>query len=109
MDFACLELENVIGFDWDDGNIYKNEEKHDVSWQEIEEIFFNEPLLILEDKKHSSIEQRCYCLGQTDDGIRLFVVFTKRDKKIRAISARRMTKKEKAVYEKAKKDTDIQE
>jgi len=105
MNYECLSFDDVDGFDWDEGNIYKNQKKHGVSWQEIEEVFFNEPLLVLADVKHSVSEQRCYCLGQTDSGKKLFVAFTKRKNKIRAISARGMTKKEKAIYEKAKKDT----
>ncbi|WP_456480441.1 BrnT family toxin [Nautilia sp.] len=100
MKFDCLVLDDVVGFEWDDGNIYKNEKKHGVKWQEIEVVFFNEPLLIYEDFKHSKDECRCYALGKTDDEKTLFVVFTKRNKKIRVISARKMNKKEKEIYEK---------
>jgi uncharacterized DUF497 family protein len=107
MGFSCLELDKIVGFDWDNGNIYKNEKKHKVSWQEIEEIFFNEPLLLYSDIKHSQKEERCFCLGQTDSGTILFVAYTIRGNKIRAISARRVTKKERAIYEKAKRDSKI--
>jgi hypothetical protein len=100
MKFDCLVLDDIVGFEWDDGNIYKNEKKHGVKWQEIEEVFFNEPLLIYEDLKHSKDECRCYALGKTDDEKPLFVVFTKRNKKIRVISARKMNKKEREIYEK---------
>jgi len=105
--YGCINLNDLDGFDWDNGNIYKNEKKHGVSWWEIEEVFFNEPLLLLQDTKHSHEEERCYCLGRTDSDIGLFVAFTKRENKIRAISARKMTKKEKTIYEKAKKNTDF--
>ena len=94
MEFDCLVLNDMIGFEWDDGNIYKNEKKHGIKWQEIEEVFFNEPLLIYKDIKHSQNEGRCYVLGKTDENKKLFVVFTKRNKKIRVISARKMNKKE---------------
>ena len=40
----------VTGFDWDEGNSRKNAAKHGVSQSEAEEIFFNEPLLVLEDE-----------------------------------------------------------
>ena len=99
MEFECLDIENTIGFDWDDGNIFKNEKKHHLKWQLIEEVFFNEPLLILEDPKHSNSECRCFALGKTDDEIKLFIVFTKRADKIRIISARPMNKKERLAYE----------
>jgi uncharacterized DUF497 family protein len=105
MDFDCLELYTVTGFDWDNGNIYKNEKKHGVKWQTIEEIFFNEPLLLFEDLQHSDKECRCFALGQTDDRIKLFVVFTIRLKQIRVISARQMNKKERIRYEKVKKNS----
>ena len=99
MSFECLVLDDVVGFEWDNGNIYKNEKKHGIKWQEIEEVFFNEPLLIYKDLKHSEIECRCYVLGKTNENKKLFVVFTKRNKKIRVISARVMNKKERAIYE----------
>ena len=76
MDFECLDVESVSGFDWDDGNIYKNEKKHGIKWQMIEEIFFNEPLLLLEDVRHSKEECRCFALGKTDESLKLLVVFT---------------------------------
>ncbi|MEA3418122.1 MAG: BrnT family toxin [Campylobacterota bacterium] len=99
MEFECLDIENTVGFDWDDGNILKNEKKHHLKWQLIEEVFFNEPLLILEDPKHSKAECRCFALGKTDDDVKLFIVFTKRVDKIRLISARPMNKKERLAYE----------
>jgi len=105
MNFECLNIENIVGFDWDDGNIYKNEKKHGLKWQLIEEVFFNEPLLLLEDFKHSNNECRCFALGQTDEGITLFVVFTKRENQIRVISASQMNKKERIIYEQVKKDS----
>jgi len=105
MGFDCLNIDDVTGFDWDDGNIYKNEKKHGLKWQLIEEVFFNEPLLVLEDLKHSCEECRCFALGKTDDVKYLFVVFTKRAEKIRVISARVMNKKERSICAKVKKDT----
>ncbi|SHE45618.1 hypothetical protein SAMN02745148_00500 [Modicisalibacter ilicicola DSM 19980] len=97
----------VTGFDWDDGNSRKNAEKHDVNKSEVEEIFFNEPLLVLEDAKHSQTEARFHALGETDDERLLHIAFTLRQKGtlIRVISARDMHRKERAVYEQAKKET----
>jgi uncharacterized DUF497 family protein len=56
----------IRGFDWDEGNVDKNEEKHNVKWRECEQIFFNQPLLLLEDKIHSLDEERFYAFGKTD-------------------------------------------
>ena len=99
MAFDCLELEAAKAFEWDRGNRYKNEKKHGLHWSEIEEIFFNQPLLIYEDLKHSQTECRCFALGKTDEGKPLFVVFTLRSGKIRVISARQMNRKERSIYE----------
>jgi uncharacterized DUF497 family protein len=100
MQYECLNVEDAVGFEWDDGNILKNEIKHDLSWQKIEEVFFNEPLIVLRDEKHSNgIECRCAALGCIDDGSLVTIIFTKRKHKIRVISARPMSKKERTFYE----------
>jgi len=86
------------GFEWDDGNRDKNLLKHQVTNTESEQIFFNQPLIVHFDGKHSQSENRFYALGHTDTGRMLFVVFTIRDKKIRVISSRDMSRKERAIY-----------
>ncbi len=83
------------GFEWDSGNENKNWIKHGVSISECEQIFFNLPFVVNIDYKHSGIEDRFYALGHTDLGRELFIVFTIRNSKIRVISARDMSKKEK--------------
>ena len=96
-----IDLNKISGFDWDDGNSRKSEEKHSVSMAEAEQLFFNEPLLLLEDAKHSQHEIRIHALGKTDEGRLLHVTFTLRrgGEKIRVISARDMHKKERNSYE----------
>ncbi|MBI1742880.1 BrnT family toxin [Candidatus Acetothermia bacterium] len=89
------------GFQWDEGNAEKNWIKHNVSRTECEEVFFNEPLLIAVDLKHSDAEPRFYVLGQTDEEHPLFMVFTIREKLIRVISARSMSRRERKEYERA--------
>ena len=93
MEFDCLDISVCNGFDWDDGNITKNESKHNLKANEIEELFFNEPLLVIEDFNHSKDECRCNALGYINNGLKLFVAFTKRGNKIRVISARPMKKR----------------
>lgn len=88
------DLEKCTGFDWDDGNQAKNWEKHRVSDGEVEEIFFNDPLVAGSEEAHSDGERRYFALGQTDARRPLFVVFTIRKNLIRVISAREMTKRE---------------
>ena len=91
----------VTGFDWDEGNLLKNWEKHGVTHLEAEQVFFNEPLIVRDDGKHSLDEQRWYGLGSTDSKRQLMVVFTIRGNKLRIISARDMSRKERKVYEEA--------
>lgn len=93
------KLKQALGFEWDQGNLEKNWLKHNVSPLECEQVFFNKPLIVAPDEKHSVLEQRYYLLGQTDSGRRLFLVFTMRARKIRIISARNMSKKECVIYE----------
>jgi len=99
MEGEVLDFDNLVGFDWDEGNKQKNWEKHQVDYRECEEVFFNRPLLISDDTKHSSLEQRYYVLGRTDVGRTLFLVFTIRNNKVRIISARDQSKKERTIYE----------
>jgi uncharacterized DUF497 family protein len=96
-----LDWQRIEGFDWDEGNSRKNLEKHQVGQNEAEQIFFNDPLLIVEDVVHSTAEMRLHALGRTDDGRLLHVTFTLRNdgKLIRVISARAMHRKERVRYE----------
>ena len=95
-----IGLDKITGFEWDDGNARKNQ-KHGVSTAEAEQVFFNAPLLVLADKKHSGTESRFHALGKTDEGRVLHITFTLRDgdQKIRVISARDMHRKEREIYE----------
>lgn len=95
-----LNLDRIEGFDWDDGNSRKSAEKHGVSQAEAEQVFFNEPLLLMEDARHSMDEPRFHALGQTDDGRLLQVSFTLRadGRLVRVISARDMHRKERSRY-----------
>ena len=102
-----IDWKSITGFDWDEGNKRKSLEKHNVSQFEAEQVFFNQPLLIVEDIKHSQQEIRFHALGKTDNLRLLHITFTLRsnDSLIRVISARDMHRKEKTVYGKVKKDS----
>lgn len=97
-----VDWEHIEGFDWDRGNAAKNE-AHAVTQSEAEQLFFNEPLLVLEDTKHSQVETRFHALGKTDAGRTLHITFTLRmgGTRIRVISARDMHRKERGIYETA--------
>ena len=93
------EFSSFSGFEWDRGNIDKNLVKHNVESWECEQIFFNKPLLVLEDPKHSVSEKRWAAFGMTDSGRLLVVVFAQRNNLIRVISARDMNSRERKFYE----------
>ncbi len=96
-----IDFGKIGGFDWDDANIDKNWKKHEVAFWESEEIFFNRPLLLQSDDKHSGkSESRYYALGKINKNKLLFTALTIRKNKIRIISARPMSQKEKTIYQK---------
>jgi hypothetical protein len=86
-------------FEWDEGNLTKNWEKHQVSYLESEQAFFNQPLIVQKDLNHSQLENRWFLLGKTDTERLLMIVFTLRKKRIRVVSARAMSRKERNIYE----------
>jgi uncharacterized DUF497 family protein len=95
------DLTRIEGFDWDEGNSRKSTDKHGVTRAEAEQVFFNDPLLLLKDVKHSTGEPRFHALGRTDERRLLHISFTLRGegRLIRVISARGMHRKERNRYE----------
>lgn len=98
-----IDPDQITGFDWDDGNSRKSADKHDVSQAEAESVFFNDPLIVVEDTKHSEREQRFHALGKTTQNRLLHITFTLRENQtmIRVISARDMHRRERKAYEQA--------
>lgn len=98
----------ISGFDWDDGNTEKCE-KHEISREEIESVFYGSPAVAI-NTRHDLKEERFQAIGVTRDGRYAFIVFTLRQNPdggneplIRPISARYMGKKEIDKYEKQTK------
>ncbi|MGA7455157.1 MAG: BrnT family toxin, partial [Rhodoplanes sp.] len=91
----------IVGLEWDDGNSRKSADKHSVSQSEAEQIFLEPRLLVLIDDRHGGSENRFTAYGRTLEGRRLHVTFsTRRDETlIRVISARAMSRKERARYD----------
>lgn len=108
MDILSL-LESCTGFEWDEGNTFKNQMKHSVSLKEAEEVFINDPKIFFYDTVHSQDEERFGVLGRTLLGRELSVFFTVRSEKIRIISARDQHRvKEQKRYIKAKEEYEKQ-
>ena len=99
-------LDACSGFEWDEANAHKNWERHRVSPEEAEAVFFNEPLVVRSDIRHSGREKRYYALGQTDGGRCLFVAFTIRRSLVRIISVRDMNRRERDAYAKHEDEAD---
>lgn len=87
------------GFEWDEHNVRKNWDKHNLTPGECEEVFFDLPLAFQDDKAHSAKEKRFFALGQTNADRELFIAFTIRGNLIRVISARDMKRGEREVYQ----------
>jgi uncharacterized protein len=98
-----IDLDRIAGFDWDEGNSRKSADKHDVSQAEAESIFFNDPLIVVEDAKHSARERRFNALGKAMQDRLLHITFTLHQSGtlIRVISARDIHRRERSTYEKA--------
>lgn len=86
-------------FEWDDGNNTKSYTKHGVSCLEAEAVFQDPKRVDFADPLHSDKENRFVTLGASNRPRVLFVAWTLRKIKVRVISARPASKKERQVYE----------
>lgn len=91
-----MNIEDPFEFLWDKGN--KNQTRHNVKNEEIEQVFWDEEKKIYRDCSHSNTEERLLLLGKTFDQRVLFIVFTIRNGKVRVISARDLNKRELNLY-----------
>ena len=98
-------LAACTGFEWDEANGPKNWDRHCVTPEEAEDVFFNEPLIVRSDTKHSRREKRYYALGQTSAGRCLFIAFTVRGTLLRVISVREMNRRERDAYADREKES----
>ncbi len=89
-----------IKFEWDQWNLQKNEKKHGVSTVEAESVFFDQNYKLFADIKHSTANEKRYILfGMSLENRVLMLGFTLRNNKIRVITARAASKKEREIYE----------
>lgn len=87
-----------VEFEWDNHNI-GHVRKHKVEPGECEQAFFNVPFIVKTDFIHSHSEERYFVLGKTNINRILVVIFTIRKIRIRVITARDASKKERTIYE----------
>ncbi len=89
-----------ITFEWDAAKASVNKKKHGVSFDEAQTVFFDENAKVIHDPEHSEDEERFIILGLSA-AVRMLVVihcYTKNDRVIRIISARKATQKESKQY-----------
>ncbi|MCI0333190.1 MAG: BrnT family toxin [Planctomycetes bacterium] len=86
-------------FEWDDQKAARNLTKHGVSFQEAATVFGNPLAMTYYDPDHSQDEDRFLTVGHSSAGGLLIVSHTDREDRVRIISARRATRKERKAYE----------
>ena len=86
-------------FEWDTAKAIANLSKHSVSFDEGATIFLDELALSGPDPDHSVGESRYITFGMSSLGRLLAVSHTHRPGGIRIISARRVTRAERKIYE----------
>jgi uncharacterized protein len=86
-------------FEWDPKKARLNLKRHGISFDEASTAFRDPLSQTIEDPLHSENEERFVLIGQTIQGRILVIVHTDRGERIRIISARLATKKERLRYE----------
>jgi len=88
-----------LEFEWGPKKAAINRRRHGVTFEEAATVFGNPLAAIFPDEDHSTAEQREIIVGHSDQNRLLLVSFTERGDRIRIISARRATKRERLDYE----------
>lgn len=88
-----------LEFEWNAVKAVENLKNHKIGFEEAKTIF-NDPLLLtFPDSEHSDYEHRSISIGVSSHSRIVLVVHSDRDGKIRIISSRKVTAKERKVYE----------
>ena len=90
-------------FHWDPKKAKSNLRKHRVSFEEAVLVFSDDLSFTYDDEAHSHAEPRYATLGISARGRVLAVAHTMRGEKVRIISAREATPRERRWYEKENK------
>jgi len=88
-----------VNFEWDSKKERCNRRKHRVSFEEAAAVFGDPLALTYPDPDHSEAEQPFITVGMSAAKRTLLVAHTDRDDRIRIISARLATKRERQHYE----------
>lgn len=88
-----------LQFTWDPAKAAANLTRHGVSFEDASTVFRNPLAKVLPDPTHSEQEQRSLIIGHSARERLLLVVFTETDDRIRIISARDASARERREYE----------
>jgi uncharacterized protein len=88
-----------MDFEWDDTKAESNERKHGVSFGEAVTVFADPLSLTGYDPGHSDDEDRFITMGTSAAGRLLVLSHTDRGDKVRLISAREASRRERRDYE----------
>jgi uncharacterized DUF497 family protein len=88
-----------MNFEWNEVKAASNLRKHGVSFDEATTIFGDPLAITFDDPAHSTGEDRFLTFGRSSEGRFIVVAHADRDDRIRLISAREMTRKERSDYE----------
>jgi len=87
-------------FDWDGPKAAENQAKHGISFEEASTVFGDSLAVTVHDEEHSDPgDERSITIGQSIAGTLIVVVHQEREGKIRIISARKATRRERQDYE----------
>jgi len=88
-----------VQFEWNPEKASANEAAHGVSFLDASEVFDDDHSSTVPDPDHSEDENRYLIFGSSKGGKYLVVSYTEREDRIRLISARTMTPRERKAYE----------
>ena len=88
-----------VQFEWDEAKALANLLNHGISFEEAKTVFGDPFALTIFDDKHSLTEDRFIDIGFSTSGRLLIVVYTERGARIRLISSREATARERTYYE----------
>jgi uncharacterized DUF497 family protein len=89
----------AIAFEWDPQKAIANKRNHGVTFDEATTAFGDPFGMVVDDPRHSVGEIRMALLGYSQANRLLAVMFTERGDRIRLISARTATRRERKDYE----------
>lgn len=88
-----------MNLNWDPKKAVSNLRRHRVSFEEAGTVFGDPMALTFNDPDHSTEEMRFLTFGMTRTDKLLIVSYTERQGVTRIISARKMSKQERDIYE----------